>query len=561
MRWVDAMRRTSIRRPRRVLVAWVLLMGGLSLVGLDVQNQLSSSVMEEVPGSQSYVAQQMDTRHFGENVTVPILLTGPEQAIDRQGPELVRRLRSAGDIRTLSPWDSASGSQRLAPAPGTAMVSASVGVQPGTDPQAVLPMLERTVGDVVSPPVQAHVSGVPAIAQALQDTSMDAAHEAEKVAIPALVIVLLLVFRSVIAAAIPLVVGVATVGGGAGVLVLLTAMLEVNIFASTLVAMMGLALGVDYSLLIVSRFREELQRGEVPAAAAASASASTAGRTVAVAGIALVSAMAVALVITPSKLLLSSVLGVIVAAVLAAGSALVVLPSLLTMLGPNVDRWALPHRRQRPAAAAMARRALRRPVYATVGALALLLGLLAPAFGLTTGPMDARELPPGNPTREDFALLQQTMGEGWGGPFEILVVADDGRITTEQRLEALERWQQRIGSWRGVDTVVGPGAVADTADRLRSAEKRLSKAQHQLQDSGQGLQRLDKGLGQAADGTRRLGSGLADASDALARMERGVQSAGDLGQVLGRGVTGAVRLADGLQRAVTGARELGDGAR
>ena len=340
MRWVDAMRRTSIRRPRRVLASWVLLMGALSLVGLDVQSQLSSSVMEEVPGSQSYVAQQMDTRHFGENVTVPILLTGPEQALDRQGPQLVRRLRSAGDIRTLSPWDSASGAQRLAPEPGTALISASVGVRPGTDPQAVLPGLHRTVGDVIAPPVEAHISGVPAIVKALQTTSMDAAHAAEKVAVPVLVVVLLLVFRSLIAAAIPLAVGVATVGAGYGVLVLLSSVFEINIFASTLVAMMGLALGVDYSLLIVSRFREELRRGEIPAAAAASASASTAGRTVAVAGIALVSAMAVALLITPSKLLLSSVLGVIVAAVLAAGSALVVLPSLLTVLGPNLDRWA-----------------------------------------------------------------------------------------------------------------------------------------------------------------------------------------------------------------------------
>ena len=108
VRWVDAMRRTSISRPWHVLVGWALLIGVLSAVGLQVQEQLSSSVLEEVPGSQSYAAQKMDRRHFGENVTVPILLTGPEHALDRQGPGLVRALRASGDIRTLSPWDTSS---------------------------------------------------------------------------------------------------------------------------------------------------------------------------------------------------------------------------------------------------------------------------------------------------------------------------------------------------------------------------------------------------------------------------------------------------------------------
>jgi putative drug exporter of the RND superfamily len=560
VRWVDAMRRTSVGRPRRVLLVWALLIGGLAVVGLQVQDRLSSSVMEEVPGTQSYAANQMDSRHFGNNVTVPILLTGPEQALDTQGPRLVRRLRASGEIRTLSPWDTSSGAQRLAPKPGVAMISASVDVPAGADPQQVLPGLRDTVGHTVSAPVRAHISGVPAIAQALQTASIEAAHSAERWAVPALVVVLLLVFRSLIAAAIPLVVGVATVGAGYGVLVLLSGLFEINIFASNLVAMMGLALGVDYSLLIVSRFREELQHGAVPGAAAASASARTAGRTVAVAGIALVSAMAVALVITPSKLLLSSVLGVMVAAVLAAGSALVVLPALLSLLGANVDRWAWGQRHQRPAAAVMARRALRRPAYAVVGALAVLLALLSPAFGLTTGPMDARELPEGNPARADFGLLQNAMGEGWGGPFEVMVVADDGRLTSQHRLEALERWQQRIGGWPGVDTVVGPGAVADTASRLRQAEGRIDRAERELENSGAGIERLNRGLGRAAEGTRRLGAGLARAADALQRMHRGVSGFSDLGDVLGRGVSGAVRLADGLDRAVQGAHRLSQGA-
>ena len=124
-----------------------------------------------------------------------------------------------------------------------------------------VPELEDTLEANVHPPVVATQSGFATISRALQHESLDAAERAELLAAPLLLIVLLLVFRSVLAALIPLAFGAITVLAGRGVLVFLTSLMPIDALSLVVCTMMGLALGVDYSLLIVSRFREELGAG------------------------------------------------------------------------------------------------------------------------------------------------------------------------------------------------------------------------------------------------------------------------------------------------------------
>ena len=114
----------------------------------------------------------------------------------------------------------------------------------------------------MSAPVEPHVTGLAAIGLGVKDASLSAVERAEKIAVPILLLVLLAVFRSVVAALIPAVFGGAAVVAGSGVLSLLTRVTDIDAIAVSLASMMGLALGVDYSLLMVSRFREELAEGK-----------------------------------------------------------------------------------------------------------------------------------------------------------------------------------------------------------------------------------------------------------------------------------------------------------
>ena len=153
-----------------------------------------------------------------------------------------------------------------------------------------VPALERTLQARIRPPVVATQSSYASVSRALQEESLSATEQAELLAAPLLILVLLLVFRSVVAAAIPLVFGALTVLAGRGVLALLGSAMTIDALALVVCTMMGLALGVDYSLLIVSRFREELAAGREPWAAAAATRAS-AGRTTLFAGVILIVAV------------------------------------------------------------------------------------------------------------------------------------------------------------------------------------------------------------------------------------------------------------------------------
>ena len=190
-----------------------------------------------------------------------ILLRGPATALDRQGPELIRALRRDPAVTTLSPWDRGT-VQRLRPSPRRAIliVDFHVGIDQAVN--ETVPKLNRTLEAKIQPPVRATQTGFATLSRAIQDESISATERGELIALPILLIVLLLVFRSPVAAAIPLAFGAVTVLASRGLLSILTDWFGVDAFALTVCTMMGLALGVDYALLMVSRFREELaERG------------------------------------------------------------------------------------------------------------------------------------------------------------------------------------------------------------------------------------------------------------------------------------------------------------
>src|SRR5690606_16068202 len=177
------------------------------------------------------------------------------------------------------------------------------------------------------------------------------------------VIVLLLVFRTPLAAAIPLLVGAATVIASSGLLLLATFVMPVNALAVAMSSMMGLALGVDYALLMVSRYRQEREGGATPEAAIATA-ASAAGRTIVFAGTTLGLAMITAAFVAPGDLLASVAAGVAVATALSVLLGVSLIPAVIRILGPNLDRWRLPSLRRGPGLVGRAQRLVARPWFA-----------------------------------------------------------------------------------------------------------------------------------------------------------------------------------------------------
>src|ERR1044072_2651244 len=482
--------RLALARPRPMLLDWALLMLALVLVGTGVESRLTQNIFV-LPGSETAKSLQFSTAQFGESVFVPILLEGPARAIDRQGPELVVALEADQGTRVLSPWDRGQAAETLRPRPRAAMILAAVSGPYKEIFDSTAERVQATVEAEIKAPVEARVTGQPIIGNAIKNETYDSAREAELIAIPVLMVVLLLVFRAPIAALIPGLVGLACVYASSGVIWLLTHLTPVDPLAISLASMMSLALGVDYLLLIVTRFREEIALQPTRPKRATRLAMVTAEHPVAFAGSALVVAMLVGILVSPGSILVSASIGVITATVLGLVSAFVAIPAALVLLGLRVV-W-LHLGRKRPGQArwlAPVRGALRHPGLVTIVVVAPLLWLSAPALGLDTAPPAVGELPESDPARQDFERVAEVMGSGWAAPFEVLLVARDGTIIERDKLGPIERYQRRLATSDKVASVIGPGNLAPASGRARQVGPQLTRAQRGLDRGIRGLGRL-----------------------------------------------------------------------
>jgi len=528
----------TLRRPRSTLAFALVLIVALGIAGLGVEGKLSPSSVA-IPGTESSRGQDLQNRHFGDSAPFAILLRGPAPALDRQGPALIQTLRADPRVTTISPWDRGA-VDRLRPSPRKALILVDFHVSAEEAVRDTVPYLDRTLEEQVAPPVRATQTGFATLSRAIQDESIDSTEVAELIALPILLLVLLFVFRSPIAAAIPLLFGALTVTVSRGVLALAAPHVAIDAFALTVCSMMGLALGVDYALLIVSRFREELARGAPPAEAAA-VTRRTAGRTTAFAGSTLVLAMAVTLAVMPGSLFLSLAGAAIVVTAVSVLIADLAAPPLLLLLGPNVNRWRLGGDGDGKRLMGAVGGALARPRLAAALIGSFLLLLAAPALGTETGPPSASQLPESNQARRDAELVDSQIGAGWDAPFVVLAATENGTIAGPVHLAQLGRAQRRIAADSGVQAVIGPAQVSRKVAPLRRQGNELLAGEGEASPAK--LRKLGDGLGRAAGGVGQLRRGLADAAS----------GAGLLASGSGRAGEGAERIAGGLGRAAGGA--------
>ena len=553
---MSASRDRGAGRPRRVLAASALVIVVLGFLGLGLEDKLSPSSLS-IPGTDSERANELLREHFGDTAPFVVLLQGPPEEIDRQGPALIRALRRDPTVTTLSPWDRGA-VQRLRPAPRRALILVDfhVGVEEAVND--VVPYLDETLEEHVEPPVAATQTGFATLSRAIQDDSIAATERGELIALPILLVVLLLVFRSPVAAAVPLVFGAATVIASRGLLSILAGWYSVDAFALTVCTMMGLALGVDYSLLIVSRFREELAGG-ASSRDAALATRRTAGRTTVFAGSTLMLSMLVAFFIVPGSLLgsLAATLALVVG--LSVLVAIIPGPAVLALLGPNVDRWRIGPSPSEGDSRLMALvgAALRRPVPVAAAIGLVLLALSAPALALKTGPPSQTQLAHDDPTREDFERVVGAIGPGYDAPFVIVAAAKEGTITDPARLATLSRWQREIAKLDGVKTVVGPAQVSRRVTPLRERGSRLLRAGGRAAPLVQ-LRKLGRNLGRAALGVSQLREGLSQATYGAGLIAEGAGAAEEGAAAV---ATGLARATSGSERAVSALETFASGTR
>jgi RND superfamily putative drug exporter len=284
----------------------------------------------------------------------------------------------------------------------------------------------------------------------------------ELVGISAAVIILLIAFGSLLAMGFPIVTALFGVGSGAALIGLLTKVLDVPEFTTSIAAMIGIGVGIDYALLVVTRYRQGLHDGLEPRDAVV-LSLDTSGRAVLFAGLTVVIALS-GMFMMNLEFMRSISVAAILAVFMTMLASLTLLPALLGFAGRNIDRLGLPHR------AGAAERGVshsfwyrwsrviqRHPWPALVISAALLIGLSLPVLWLRLGFGDSGNLPESNTPRRAYDMLAEGFGPGFNAP--ILVVAETPN--GDEDLEVLGRLVDEIGGTEGVASVTEPQPVAN----------------------------------------------------------------------------------------------------
>lgn len=293
---------------------------------------------------------------------------------------------------------------------------------------------------------------------------------AELLAFPLLAVLLIWVFRSLVAALLPLLVGALAVAGALLGLRVMAEIGPISVFALNIVTGLGLGLAVDYSLLIISRYREELARYG-PGRETVHRTLSTAGRTVLHSSL-LVTAALASLLVFPLAFLRSMAVGAMFVAVFSAFAALVVLPAMLTLLGERVN--ALSPRRWRSSAVEesrgaegrwyrLARAVMRRPGAVAAVASAILVLLALPALDVRYTSVQPSSLPPTSSARQVGEALDRDFARGEAAPVFLAVCAPGGEKAAETRLGT---YAARLAELPGASAVAPPRRVGEDLYRI-----------------------------------------------------------------------------------------------
>jgi uncharacterized membrane protein YdfJ with MMPL/SSD domain len=271
----------------------------------------------------------------------------------------------------------------------------------------------------------------------------DLKHGELQFGLPAALIVLVLVFGALVASGLPLALALVSIIIALGLTAVVSSAFELSVFVVNMLTGMGLALGIDYALFVVSRFREEREAGREKQDAIAAAGA-TASRAVLFSGSAFVLAM-VGLLLVQSTIMRSLAAGAILVGIVSVVAALTLLPAILSLLGDKVNRLGIPYfgrsRRESRMWAAIVRRVQARPVVSLALAVAVLLAAAAPALTMKIGAAGIATLPDRLTSKQGYLALERSFPAAGADPAEIVISSgsEETRAGAERLAVLLDR--------------------------------------------------------------------------------------------------------------------------
>jgi RND superfamily putative drug exporter len=464
----------AIRRSRLILVVAVVAVALMGVAGSGAFGKLLGGGYDD-PASQSSRAAEIIDEKFGGETNLVLLVRTSEgrvdaPAADKSGRALVADLKKDRNLENvISYWDTDSPSLRSEDG-RQAMVLAHVkgeGTERDEHAKSVIDEYAGSYEDTLT----VKAGGNAAVTSEMGKQSEEDLVLAETIAVPLTLLLLLVVFGSLVSALLPLVIGIIAIMGTFAELYFLGSVTDVSVFAINLTTALGLGLGIDYALLMVSRFREQLAAG-ASVDDAVRQTMSTAGRTIAFSAATVAAALG-ALMVFPQYFLRSFGYAGVGVVAIAAVSTLFVMPALFVVLGHRVNSGRMPWAKADRAATRapmwgrLARTVMRRPALTALPVLAVLLLAAGPLLGITFGTPDERVLPEDANSRQVSAVLQADFAGNDDAALHVVLdkSVDEAPLrsyaVTLSELDDVVRVEASTGTYAdGKSTPPGPASAA-----------------------------------------------------------------------------------------------------
>jgi putative drug exporter of the RND superfamily len=466
---------------RAVVAAWILIAVGLGVFAPRVETALSGAGWEAT-GSESVHARRLIDRSFDGLGTYALTVvvhaadkTVSDPAFQRTLRRVEARLKNDPRVARVEPPRpeiSISRDRRTAVIRAGAARDANEMVRAADE-------LGQPLAELGSGGVRVDLTGAPGTWSAFNRANKAAMLKSELISWPVTLVILVLAFGSLVAAGLPLMLTIIGLIAAAGSLWIGTQVAGISIWAMNFALMFALALGIDYALFVVYRFRRAFFGSNMSAVEATAATMDTAGKAVVFSGLTvLVSLSAVMLV--PSPAFRSTSLGIMLSVVFVLAATLTLLPAVLAKLGPRLNRFALRSARsgghRSPRSAAWGERLWRRPLAHGIPTLVLLVALAVPVMWLKTGMPSIKVVPSSDNARVGYEAAQKAFGPGSTGPLQIVAPTGDAvRVAAAARRDpgvaGVMPPQAGAGGMSLVQAIpaTNPSAAATgrTIDRLR----------------------------------------------------------------------------------------------
>ena len=415
---------------RLVVVAWAVLAVGLGAFAPRAEHALSGAGWEANGSESVAVREAIDADFGGQGGYALLVVASGAGDLEPTIAEAVAILEEDERVSSVAPPQVSEDGRTVA-------LSAGAGASP-TEMVRAADDLKGRLADLSTDEVTVSVTGAPGMWSDFNEANKSAMLKSEVISWPVTFAILLLAFGSLVAAGLPLLLTILGLTASAGSLFLLAQLFDISIWSMNFALMFALALGIDYALFIVARFRGAHFGSRLTTREAVAVTMDTAGKAVFFSGVTVLISLS-AVMLVPSPAFRSMSLGIMLSVVFVLLATLTLLPAILAWLGDRVDRLALPwvhageHRS--PRFERWGELLWRRPALFGVPALAILILLALPVLRIETGMPSIRVVPEDDGSRVGYTQVQEAFGPGAPGTLQLLAPMDLER-TVEDALRA-----------------------------------------------------------------------------------------------------------------------------